>query len=280
MIHKIQTAFLSFFIGMIAIPTMSAAEAFKISDTLKIPEGTQYNLQAPVSTTAVEIQEFHTMLLWIIGGIVAFVSVLLAYVILRFREKANPVPSKFTHNWTLEIAWITIPTLIVLFIAIYSMRLLYFQDLQQEPDMRINVTGYQWYWGYSYPDHGDIEFMSYMIADEDINKDKGEKRLLSTDTKVVLPIDTTVQILVTAGDVLHAWTVPAFGVKIDAIPGHINETWVNISKPGIYYGQCSELCGKDHSYMPIEVHAVTKEEFNKWVLEQGGTLQTAAATIE
>ncbi len=275
MIKKIQLSLLSFFIGMITMPAMSFAEGIKLPGILKIPEEARYGFQEPVSLTAVEIQDFHTMLLWITGGIVAFVSLLLVYVVLRFNEKANPVPAKFTHNWTLEIAWITIPTLIVLFIALYSMRLLYFQDLQQEPDMRIHVTGYQWYWGYKYPDHGDIEFMSYMIADEDIDRSKGERRLLSTDTKVVLPIDTTVQILVDAGDVIHSWAMPALGIKIDAVPGHLNETWVNITKPGVYYGQCSELCGKDHTYMPIEVHAVTKPEFNKWVIAQGGKLQIA-----
>lgn len=274
MIRKIQTYVLSLVVSLIIMPSMALGQG------LSLPEGTNFNLPAPASTTAEKIHDFHNILLWIIGGITVFVFVLLVYVVLRFNEKANPTPSKFTHNWTLEIAWIAIPTLIVLFIAILSMRLLYFQDLQKEPDMRIEVTGYQWYWGYKYPDHGDIEFMSYMIADEDIDESKGEKRLLSTDTKVVMPIDTTVQLLISAGDVIHAWTIPDFGVKIDAVPGHVNETWVNITKPGVYYGQCSELCGKDHSYMPIEVHAVTKEEFNKWVLEQGGKLQVAKATEE
>lgn len=274
MIRKIQTYVLSLVVSLIIMPSMALAQG------LSLPEGTNFNLPAPASTTAEKIHDFHNILLWIIGGITVFVFVLLVYVVLRFNEKANPTPSKFTHNWTLEIAWIAIPTLIVLFIAILSMRLLYFQDLQKEPDMRIEVTGYQWYWGYKYPDNGDIEFMSYMIADEDIDESKGEKRLLSTDTKVVMPIDTTVQLLISAGDVIHAWTIPDFGVKIDAVPGHVNETWVNITKPGVYYGQCSELCGKDHSYMPIEVHAVTKEEFNKWVLEQGGKLQVAKATEE
>lgn len=274
MIRKIQTYVLSLVVSLIIMPSMALAQG------LSLPEGTNFNLPAPASTTAEKIHDFHNILLWIIGGITVFVFVLLVYVVLRFNEKANPTPSKFTHNWTLEIAWIAIPTLIVLFIAILSMRLLYFQDLQKEPDMRIEVTGYQWYWGYKYPDHGDIEFMSYMIADEDIDESKGEKRLLSTDTKVVMPIDTTVQLLISAGDVIHAWTIPDFGVKIDAVPGHVNETWVNITKPGVYYGQCSELCGKDHSYMPIEVHAVTKEEFNKWVLEQGGKLQVAKAKEE
>ena len=272
MIRKIQTYVLSMVVSLVIMPSIALAQG------LSLPEGTNFNLPAPASTTAEKIHDFHNILLWSIGGISLFVFELLVYVVLRFNEKANPNPSKFTHNWTLEIAWIAIPTLIVLFISILSMRLLYFQDLQKEPDMRIEVTGYQWYWGYKYPDHGDIEFMSYMIADEEIDESKGEKRLLSTDTKVVMPINTTVQLLISGGDVIHSWTIPDFGVKIDAIPGHVNETWGNVTKPGIYYGQCSELCGKDHSFMPIEVHAVTKEEFNKWVLEQGGKLQLAKAT--
>jgi cytochrome c oxidase subunit 2 len=192
------------------------------------------------------------------------VMILLAYVIIRFNEKANPVPSKTTHNWTLEIAWITIPTLIVLFISLFSMRLLYFQDLQIEPDMTLKVTGYQWYWGYEYPDQDEIAFNSYMIADSDIAEDKGERRLLSTDYPIVLPTDQVIQILITAGDVLHAWTVPAFGVKNDAIPGRLNESWVKIKDPGVYYGQCSELCGKDHAYMPIEVWAVPPADYTTW----------------
>lgn len=138
-------------------------------------------------------------------------------------------------------------------------------DRTAEPEMTLKVTGYQWYWGYEYPDHDGINFLSYMIPDEEIDKEKGEKRLLSTDTKVVLPIDTNIQILVSAADVLHSFAMPAFGIKTDAIPGRWNETWVNISKPGIYYGQCSEICGKNHSYMPVEIHAVSKEDFAKWV---------------
>jgi cytochrome c oxidase subunit II len=146
-----------------------------------------------------------------------------------------------------------------------SFKLLYYSDRVENPEMTLKVTGYQWYWGYEYPDHGGINFLSYMVPDADIKTEEGQKRLLSTDNVVVLPVDTTIQILVTAGDVLHAFALPALGVKIDAVPGRMNETWVRITKPGVYYGQCSELCGKDHSYMPMEIRAVPKEEFEAWV---------------
>jgi cytochrome c oxidase subunit 2 len=154
---------------------------------------------------------------------------------------------------------------------IKSFPLLYYIDRSHEPEMTLKATGYQWYWGYEYPDQGGINFQSYMIPDKEIDKSKGQLRLLSTDNPVVLPVDTNIQILTTAADVIHAFAMPALGVKIDAIPGRINETWVRITKPGIYYGQCSELCGKDHAFMPIEIHAVSREEFNAWAISKGGT---------
>lgn len=240
------------------------------------PEDWQLGLQEAASPVAERINEFHNLLLWIISIITAFVLALLLYVMVRFNKRANPEPKQFTHNVLIEVIWTVIPVLILIVIVVPSFKLLYYADRVAEPEMTLKVTGYQWYWGYEYPDHGDVSFTSYMIPDEEIDTDKGEKRLLSTDTKVVLPVDTNIQILITAGDVLHAWAVPALGIKTDAVPGRLNETWVNIKKPGVYYGQCSELCGKDHAYMPIEIHAVSKEAFNSWIVENGGTLQTAA----
>lgn len=250
--------------SLLSLAAFAAVALFAFDASAREPLPWQLNLQPSASTTMDQIASFHDMLLWIITAIAVFVMILLVYVIFRFNAKANPVPSKTTHNWTLEIAWITIPTLIVLFISLFSMRLLYFQDLQVEPDMTLKVTGYQWYWGYEYPDQDEITFNSYMIADADIDGDKGQRRLLSTDYPIVLPTDQVIQILMTAGDVLHSWTVPAFGVKIDAIPGRLNETWTKIKDPGVYYGQCSELCGKDHSYMPIEVWAVPTADYETW----------------
>jgi cytochrome c oxidase subunit 2 len=232
------------------------------------PEPWGIGMQTPASPSAEHLHDFHNLLMIIISSITLFVLLLLIYVVVRFNKRANPVPRKFSHNTLIEVIWTVIPVVILIVIAVPSFKLLYFLDRTHEPEMTLKVTGYQWYWGYEYPDHGDINFMSYMVADADIKE--GQQRLLSTDTVVVLPIETDIQILITAADVIHAWAVPALGLKTDAIPGRLNETWVRINKPGIYYGQCSELCGKDHAYMPIEIHAVTKEEFEAWVAENNG----------
>lgn len=221
------------------------------------------NLQPAVTSSAQRIHDFHDMLLVIITGIVIFVFVLLAFVVLRFNAKANPTPSKTTHHVLLEIIWTVVPVVILIIIAVPSFKILYQNDKIAEPEMTLKVTGYQWYWGYEYPDHGGITFNSYMVPEADLKE--GQKRLLSTDNVVVLPIETNIAVLVTANDVIHSWAVPAFGVKIDAVPMRTNETWFRIEKPGVYYGQCSEICGKDHAYMPIEIHAVTKEEFAAWI---------------
>jgi cytochrome c oxidase subunit 2 len=223
----------------------------------------QLNFQEAASPVMERITSFHDMLLVIITLIAAFVFLLLAIVIVRFNAKANPKPSETTHNATLEVVWTVIPVIILIIISVPSFKLLYYADRVAEPDMTLKVTGYQWYWGYEYPDHEGLSFDSYMIPDDEITGD--QVRLLSTDNKVVLPIDTNIQLIITAEDVLHAWAVPALGVKLDAVPGRLNETWVRITKPGTYYGQCSELCGKGHGFMPIEIKAVTKEEFKRWV---------------
>ena len=271
----------SAFMG-IALLTISAAlnPAFAVA-----PVDWQMGFQEPSSSSAERIQDFHTLLMWIITGIVIFVSILLAIVILRFNAKANPTPAKFTHNVPLEVVWTVIPVLILLIIAVPSFRVLYKNDRIEKPDMTLKITGYQWYWGYEYPDHDDLSFNAYMVPDDEIDQSKGQLRMLSTDNVVVLPIETNIQILVTAADVIHAFAMPALGVKIDAIPGRTNETWFRIDRIGTYYGQCSELCGKDHSYMPIEIRAVTKEEFQKWLkhakkefaaLDQPITIQLAS----
>lgn len=221
------------------------------------------DLQPAATSSAQRIHEFHNMLLWIIAAIVLFVFMLLVFVVVRFNAKANPTPSKTTHHVLLEIIWTIIPVVILIVIAVPSFKLLYVNDRIEKPEMTLKVTGYQWYWGYEYPDHGGITFQSYMIPEADLKE--GQNRLLSTDNVVVLPIETNIAVLVTANDVIHAWAVPAFGIKIDAVPMRTNETWFRIDKVGTYYGQCSEICGKDHAFMPIEIHAVTKEEFAAWV---------------
>ncbi len=229
------------------------------------PVDWQMGFQPPASSSAERLQDFHNLLLWIISGIVLFVFILLVIVIIRFNAKANPKPAEFSHNLIIEILWTVVPVIILIIIVIPSFHTLYENDRIENPDMTLKVTGYQWYWGYEYPDHDGLNFLSYMIPDDEIDESKNQRRLLSTDNVVVLPIDTNIAIHVTAADVLHAFAVPAFGVKIDAVPGRLNETWVNINKPGVYYGQCSELCGKDHSYMPVEIHAVSKKEFQVWL---------------
>ncbi len=226
----------------------------------------QIGLQEPASPSALRIFEFHDMLLYIIFSIAIFVLLLLVWVIIRYNAKANPQPAQFSHNVLIEVLWTVIPIVILIIIAIPSFKVLYYNDRVENPDMTLKVTGYQWYWTYEYPDHDGLNFSSYMIADKDIDESKDQKRLLSTDNVVVLPIDTNIQILITAGDVIHSWAVPALGIKLDGIPGRLNETWVRIEKEGTYYGQCSELCGKDHSYMPIEIHAVSKDEFKNWLI--------------
>jgi len=225
----------------------------------------QLGFPEPASPVMERMVDFHTDLLWLISGIVGFVTVLLIYVMLRFNKRANPVPTKTTHNVLLEIVWTLVPVLILIVIAIPSMKLLYYADRTVEAEMTLKVTGYQWYWGYEYVDQGEISFLSYMTPDEEIKE--GQHRLLETDNYVVVPIDTNIRVLVTAADVLHAWAVPAFGVKIDAVPGRTNETWMNVNKEGIYYGQCSELCGTGHGYMPITIKAVSKEKFKEWVIK-------------
>jgi len=222
-------------------------------------------LQSSVTSSGDRIGNFHNMLMVIITSIVIFVAVLLVIVMVRFNKKSNPKPSKVTHNVLLEIVWTIVPVVILIIISVPSFKILYKNDRIVEPEMTIKITGYQWYWGYEYPDNGGISFNSYMVPTEELKAD--QKRLLSTDNVLVLPVDTDISILVTASDVIHSWAVPSFGIKLDAVPGQVNETWFRIDKVGVYYGQCSEICGKNHAFMPIEIHAVSKEEFKQWVVK-------------
>jgi cytochrome c oxidase subunit 2 len=196
--------------------------------------------------------------------VVIFVFILLAYVCIRFHHKNNPVPSKFSHNVGIEILWTIVPCIILIIIAIPSFRILYYVDTVGKMDMTIKVVGRQWYWQYEYPDE-KIAFDSYMIPDDQLKA--GQVRLLDVDNQLVLPVDTDIRVLVTAGDVIHSFAMPAFGMKIDAVPGRINETWVRITKPGQYYGQCSELCGVGHGFMPISLRVLSKEDYKIWLEE-------------
>jgi cytochrome c oxidase subunit 2 len=212
-----------------------------------------------------EIVAFHDyLLLPIIIAISVFVLFLMLYACIRFRASANPNPSKRTHKVAVEVLWTLIPCLILIVIAVPSFKILYKQDAIPKADLTIKAIGYQWYWGYEYPDE-NIIFESYMVEDKDLRPD--QPRLLAVDNEVVVPVNKVVKVLITANDVLHAWALPSFGVKRDAVPGRINETWFKAEKVGTYYGQCSELCGIKHAFMPITVKAVTEEEYEDWLSE-------------
>ena len=227
------------------------------------PEPWGVNFQPSASTTMEQISSFNELLLVIISAVTVFVLALLLYVIWRFNEARNPVPSKTTHNTLLEVLWTGIPVIILVIVAVPSFKLLYYADRVEEAEVTIKAIGRQWYWSYEYPDHDNFTFDAYMIPDEDL--EEGQPRLLATDNPVVLPVDTNIRILVTASDVLHNFAMPSMGLKLDGVPGRINETWVRITKEGVFYGQCSELCGTGHAYMPIEIHAVSKEAYAEWV---------------
>ena len=226
------------------------------------------------------IISFHNLLLWIIIVITIFVLVLLGIIIVRFNARSNPEPSRTSHNTLLEVLWTVVPIIILVIIAIPSFKLLYYMDRTDDAEMTLKAIGHQWYWSYEYPDHDDLTFDASMIDDEELQD--GQPRLLETDNRVVLPVDTNIRLLITADDVLHAWAIPAFGVKLDAVPGQLNETWVRIDREGVYYGQCSELCGVNHGFMPIAIEAVSKEAFAAWIETakvEFATVQPADAAV-
>ncbi len=223
----------------------------------------QTEFQTPVTPVMENITGFNDMLFVIIVAIFFFVLALLLYTLWRFNAKRNPQPSKTTHNTLLEVIWTAVPIMILVVIAIPSFKLLYYMDRVEDADLTIKAIGHQWYWSYEYPDNGDFAFDALIVPDDEITDD--QMRLLTTDNAVVLPVNTTIRLQTTADDVIHSWAMPAFGVKLDAVPGRLNETWIRIEREGVYYGQCSELCGVNHGYMPIMVKAVSKEAFAAWV---------------
>ena len=229
------------------------------------PKDWQLGFQEAASETMRDIVNFHDkLLLPIIVAISVFVLFLMAYACIRFRASRNPNPSKRTHNVAVEVLWTLIPCLILIVIAVPSFKILYKQDTIPKADLTIKAIGYQWYWGYEYPDENLI-FESYMVEEKDLKAD--QPRLLAVDNEVVVPVGKVVKVLITANDVLHAWALPSFGVKRDAVPGRINETWFKAEKVGTYYGQCSELCGIKHAFMPIAVKVVSEEEYQEWLSE-------------
>ena len=229
------------------------------------PSPWQIGLQQSASPVMDNIIWFHDFLLYIITGIAGFVLVLLVVVMVRFNARTNPIPSRTTHNTLIEIAWTLIPIVILMFIAVPSFKLLFLQLNVPPADLTVKATGKQWYWSYSYPDNGQFEFDSLMLKEGE--RKEGQPRLLAVDNEMVVPVNKTVRVITTGSDVIHSFAVPSFGIKIDAVPGRINETWFTATREGVYYGQCSELCGKDHAFMPIAVRAVSEQAFSAWVAE-------------
>lgn len=236
----------------------AAGAAFAAGGTLGQPSPWEVTLQPSGSPVMDNITWFHNFLLWIITAITVFVAILLAIVAVKFNARANPVPSKTTHNTLIEVVWTIVPVLILVGIAVPSFRLLFQQLDIPKADLTIKATGKQWYWTYSYPDNGKFEFDSLLVADK-------QPRLLAVDNEVVVPVNKVIRVQTTGADVIHSFAVPAFGIKIDSVPGRLNETWFKATKEGMYYGQCSELCGKDHAYMPIAIRVVNDQEFTTWV---------------
>jgi len=242
------------------ILTMSGAAFAELGQ----PAPWEYKLQGAATPVMEQITWFHNVLFWLITIITLFVLVLLVMVAVKFNSRANPVPSRTTHNTLIEVAWTLVPVLILVGIAVPSFRLLFLELDIPKADLTIKATGKQWYWSYAYPDNGKFEFDSLLACDETRLKCQ-QPRLLTVDNEVVVPVNKVVRIQTIGADVIHSFAVPAFGIKIDAIPGRLNETWFKATKVGMYYGQCSELCGKDHAYMPIAVKVVEDQEFASWV---------------
>ena len=240
------------------------------------PEPWEWHLQASGSPVMDNIVWFHDFLSVLIIVITLFVLALLVVVVVKFNSKANPVPSRTTHNTLIEVVWTLVPVLILVGIAVPSFRLLFLELDVPKADLTIKATGKQWYWSYAYPDNGKFEFDSLMAQDK-------QPRLLGVDNELVVPVNKVIRVQVTGADVIHAFALPAFGVKIDAIPGRLNETWFKATKTGMFYGQCSELCGKDHAFMPIAIRVVSDQEFASWVetakkkYASGGTSTFASA---
>ena len=230
-----------------------------------LPKNYELGLQAANSPVMEQIENFHTELLYIITAVCLFVLALLVYIVIKFRAGANPTPSKVHHNTLLEVAWTIIPVIILVVIAVPSFRLLYFESAIPKADVTIKAIGKQWFWTYEYPGaNAGFTYDSLGLSDADAAK-AGKPRLLGVDNEVVVPVGKVIEVETTGADVIHSWALPEMGVKMDAVPGRINHTWFKADRTGVYYGQCSELCGARHAYMPIEVHVVSDAEYAEWL---------------
>jgi len=229
------------------------------------PKPWQLGFQPPATPVKDRLSAFHDELLIIITLITIFVLGLLVYVMWRFNQQRNPVPSRTSHNTVIEMLWTVVPVLILIIIAIPSFKLMYYMDRVPDPEMTIKVTGHQWYWSYEYPDQGGLTFDSNIIPDDQLKP--GQKRLLDVDNPLVVPADTIIRVQFTGTDVIHSWFVPSFGVQEYAIVGRLNESWMKIEHPGTYYGQCNQICGINHAFMPIKVEAMSKDGFQRWLVD-------------
>ncbi len=264
---------------------LSVAGTAVAEDLMGQPTPGGIALQPAASPLKVEAHHFHDMILLpIIVGICLFVLALLVIVVIRFNKKSNPVPAKWSHNTTIEIVWTVVPVLILLGISLVSFRLLFAYNNMPEPDLTIKATGNQWNWAYEYPDQGIAEYVSNMLTEEQVAEQGLPHSVyrMAASNPIYVPVGKTVRVQVTAADVIHAFALPAFGLKVDAVPGRLNETWFRADRTGTFYGQCSELCGIDHAFMPIQINVVTQAEFERWVADKGGSMtyladQAAAA---
>lgn len=250
---------------VLAAPVLALATVAQAAEeTIGIPQPWQMGMQQNVTSFGKDMYDFHNYVLLLVAGVCLFVAVLLIVVMFRFREKRNPTPSRTTHHTGLEIAWTIIPVLILVVVTVYSFRLLRDQLTIPKADIVVKATGSSWYWSYEYPgDQGGFKFDSILVQDQDLKP--GQPRLLTVDNEMVVPVNKVVKLQATASDVIHSWAVPAFGLKIDAIPGRLNEMWFRAEREGVYYGQCSELCGNGHAYMPITVRVVSDAAYTAWL---------------
>jgi cytochrome c oxidase subunit 2 len=261
-------------IGSALIVIAAAALALAGEAAAQVPRPWEIGMQTAHSPVQRAIESLHDLVLIIITVITLFVAGLLAWVMFRYRASRNPTPSQTSHNTVLEVAWTVIPVLILVVIAIPSFRLVYFEDRTQNADLTVKVTGHQWYWQYTYPDNGGLDFSSYLVPDDQLKP--GQLRLLDVDNQLVLPTGKNIRILTTSADVIHSFYVPSLGVQRYAIPGRTIETWVNIDQPGTYYGECNQICGTNHSRMPISIKALTPEAFAAWVAQAKTQFSEAA----
>jgi cytochrome c oxidase subunit 2 len=262
MVRLTTTAMRKAAMGLVAMLGLALGGSAALADQ---PLPWQLGMQAAATPVTERIHQFHDELLVIIFAIALFVVGLLIYVMVRFNARAHPIPTRTSHNPVIEVLWTVIPVLILVTIAIPSFKLMYYMDRVPDSKMTIKVTGHQWYWEYAYPDQDNLDFNSNLIADQDLKP--GDKRLLEVDNPLVIPVDTNIRVQVAGTDVIHSWFVPSFGVQEYAVVGRLNEAWMHVNHTGTYYGECNQICGVNHAFMPIKVVVLSQADFDKWLAE-------------